>query len=228
MTTAATKLGVLLPFIGLAACAGVGGTELGEDRGWTLAHNNLHQIDGPPPRPGQDDRAFRVYRSGAPSRNTFAEWCEVYGIERVIVLNGDASNRELAYQSDGLCPDIEVLYDVKQDHGAPVSDGFLELFDAAVARAREDEVGLLFRCRTGSHRAGRTAAYYQMKHRDVELEDALEIMTRKGVAMWALNPVLVPQVRAMDDYIRGRPCAQPDEYCVEIDSSKWVPSHSTQ
>jgi protein-tyrosine phosphatase len=139
-----------------------------------------------------------------------------------MVLSGDAERREFEYQADGICPDIEVLYDVKQDHAEPVSDGFLGLFDREIERARGDGVGLLFRCRTGSHRAGRTAAYYQMKYQGLGVDEAIRIMTRKGVAMWALNPKLVPQVRAMDDYIRGRPCTQAAEYCVEVGSSKWV------
>jgi hypothetical protein len=215
-------MALALLLAGLLSCAGLRSTELDEDRGWTLAHDNLHQIDGPSPGPGQPERAFRVYRSGAPSRKTFARWCEIYGIERVIVMSGDAERRELEYQADDICPDIEVLYDVKQSHAEPVSDGFLEFFDREVERARHDGVGLLFRCRTGSHRAGRTAAYYQMKYQGVGVDEAIRIMTHKGVAMWALNPKLIPQVRAMDDYIRGRPCTQPEEYCVEIGSSKWV------
>jgi protein-tyrosine phosphatase len=215
-------MALLLLLAGLLSCAGLGSRELDEHRGWTLAHDNLHQVDGPKPGPGQPARGFRVYRSGAPSRKTFALWCETYGIERVIVLSGDAEHRELEYQTAGICPDIEVLYDVEQSHAEPVSDGFLELFDREVERARDDGVGLLFRCRTGSHRAGRTAAYYQMKYQGVDVDEAIRIMTRKGVAMWALNPKLVPQVRAMDEYIRGRPCTQPEQYCVEVGSSKWV------
>ncbi len=116
-----------------------------------------------------------------------------------------------------------MLYDVEQAYSESVSDGFLEFFDRQVERARSDGVGLLFRCQSGSHRAGRTAAYYQMKYRGIGVDEAIRIMTRKGVIMWALNPKLVPQVRAMDDYIRGRPCTQPEKYCVEIGSSKWVP-----
>lgn len=46
--------------------------ELLEGPGWTSVDNNLHQIDGP--SPGQPERAFRVYRSGSPSKETFAKW----------------------------------------------------------------------------------------------------------------------------------------------------------
>ena len=195
--------------------------ELDEDRGWTPLNNNLHQVDGPPP--GNPERAFRVYRSGAPSRSTFQNWCTVYGIERVIVMSGDAEAHELKYQGEGICQDIEVIYNIQQNHAEPVSDGFLEWFDAQVQRAEEDGVGLLFRCQTGSHRAGRTAAYYQMKYQGVPVDEAIEIMDHKGMLMPLFNPVLIPQVYALDDYIHGRPCSQEKKYCVEINSDKWLP-----
>ena len=79
------------------------------------------QIDGPPVGEGQPGRAFRVYRSGVPDKETFARWCSVYKIERAIVMSGSAEKNELAYQKEGICPDIEVVYNVLQNHAAPVS-----------------------------------------------------------------------------------------------------------
>lgn len=207
----------------LAGCAGMRSEELDPDRGWTWAHNNLHQIEGPDSLPAPPTPAFRLYRSGVPSRKTFEQWCSQYDIQRVIVLSGDAKSHEREYQADGLCPEIEVLYDIKQTYSDPVTDGFLTYLDAEIERARADGVGLLFRCQTGSHRTGRAAAWVQMKYQGIPVDEAIDTMTHKGVLMWALNPKLIPQVRAMDDYLHGRECSQPPKACVEIDSDRWVP-----
>jgi hypothetical protein len=196
--------------------------ELLDGPGYTHVDNNLHQIDGPPVGEGYPDRAFRVYRSGVPDKETFAKWCSVYKIERVIVMSGTAEQNELAYEKEGICPDIEVVYNVLQNHAAPVSDGFLKLFDKEIERAKQDNVGILFRCETGSHRAGRTAAYYQMKYQGLTADEAIAVMDYNGMMMPLFNPVLIPQVRALEDYIKGRPCSQPEMYCVEENSNKWV------
>ncbi len=189
--------------------------------GWTKVDNNLHQVDGPPA--GVDAEAdFRVYRSGAPAKETFAKWCEVYKIERVIVMSGTADKNELAYQAEGVCPDIEVVYNVKQSPMEPVSDEFLEFFDQEIERAREDRAGILFRCETGSHRAGRTAAYYQMKHQGLRPDEALAVMDYNGTVMFLFDHTLHPQVRAMHDHMNGKPCSVAERYCVE-DSNKWAP-----
>ncbi|MFO8058045.1 MAG: hypothetical protein R6V10_12180 [bacterium] len=188
--------------------------------GYTRTDNNLHQIDGPPP--GTED-AFRLYRSGAPPQETFAKWCKELGIKRAIVMSGDAEEYELAYQDEGICPGVEVIYNVKQDHNQPVSDGFLKWFDKQIEKARQDKVGILFRCYTGSHRAGRLAAYYQMKYQGLNSDEAIAVMTHKGMMMSLFNIVLIPQVRAMEDYIQGRPCGEIERMCVEKNSDKWMP-----
>lgn len=195
--------------------------ELLEGPGWTSVDNNLHQIDGP--SPGQPERAFRVYRSGSPSKETFAKWCGEYGIERVIVMSGNAASHELEYQAEGVCKDIEVIYDLEQKVGTPVSDGFLEFFEEEVKKAKDDGVGLLFRCHTGSHRAGRTAAYYQMKYQGMNAEDAIVVMDYNGMMMPLFDPALRPQVRAMSDYISGKPCSQEAKSCVAENSDRYMP-----
>ncbi len=214
---------VSISLVGLSGCAALSkpGTELDADRGWTVINNNLHQIEGP--LPAEPERAFRVYRSGAPSKETFELWCTEFGIERVIVLSGDAGKHELQYQSEGTCQDIEVIYNVEQSHTKPVSDGFLEFFEEQIEKAEQDNVGILFRCQTGSHRAGRTAAYYQMKYQGLSADQAIEIMDHKGLLMPLFDPDLVPQVQAMEDYLEGRECSQKEKYCVEINSDKWMP-----
>ncbi len=189
--------------------------------GYTSENNNLHRIDGPKPDPG-GQRSFRLYRSAAPSRETFSKWCSEYGIERVIVMDGTASTRELKFQREGVCEDIQVVYNVNQGL-TPVSDGFLEWFDKEVESAKNDKAGLLFRCKTGSHRTGRLAAYYQMKYQGVSLEDALAVMDHKGKMMEFWNMIFVPQVVAIDDYIQGKPCSQTGASCVVMDADFWVP-----
>ena len=199
--------------------AGDGSTPDYLGKPYTHELDNLHQIDGPPPDPHV--HAYRLYRSGSPSRETFSKWCSLYGIERVIVMDGSAQRRELEYQEQGICPDIQVVYNVTQGL-TPVGDGFLEFFDSQVDSAREDDTGLLFRCKTGSHRTGRLAAYYQMKYMGMSLDRALAIMQHKGTMMHVWNPLLIPQVKAMKQYIDGRPCTHITG-CVIDNSDIWVP-----
>jgi hypothetical protein len=186
--------------------------ELVQGPGWTAENNNLHQIDGPPP--GDPPGAFRVYRSGMPTAETYAKWCKDYGIERSIVLAGDAGTHELAYSKQGTCPDFKVLYNETQSPSVPLTAEFLKFFDDEIARAKADHVGILLRCQTGSHRAGRLAAYYQMKYQGLSADEAIAVMDYNGTMMPLFDPVLRPQVRALDDYIHGRPCSQPAKYCV--------------
>ncbi|HUT56135.1 MAG TPA: hypothetical protein VM658_22275 [bacterium] len=188
---------------------------------FTRVNNNLHQVDGEPAGPGHPEKAYRLYRSGAPSKKTFAKWCDEYHVERVIVLSGDAADNELAYQAKGICPEIKVVYDVKQ-HSSALGDGFLKLFDEQVAAARRDRAGLLIRCQMGAHRTGRLAAYYQMKYQGLSADQAIAVMERLGLKMDTATE-LVPQVKALDDYIHNRPCSQPAPACVIINSKKWVP-----
>ena len=195
-----------------------------EGPGYTAVDNNLHQVDGPAVGSGQPDKAFRVWRSGAPSKETFAKWCSVDHIERVIDMSGTAKSHELKYQAEGVCPGIQVIYTVEQNHAEPVSDGFLTFFDAEMARAKQDNVGILFRCQTGSHRAGRAAAYYQMKYQGLTADQAIAVMDHNGMMMPIFDPVLVPQVKAMNDYIAHRPCSQEKKWCVEENSQKWAPA----
>lgn len=195
----------------LVSCAPKVRPELTSGPRWTTVNNNLHQIEGSAP----DGRpAFRVYRSGAPSRETFAKWCGEYQIKRVIVMAGDADSHELKYQKEGVCPDIEILYNVEQKLEVPVTEEFLAFFDNEVARAKQDGVGLLFRCQTGSHRAGRMAAYYQMKYQGLTADEAIAVMDYKGLLMPLFDAWLRPQVRALYDYIHGRECSQRENACV--------------
>ena len=180
--------------------------------GWTTVDNNLKQIDGPPP---DGKPAFRVYRSGMPSKETFAKWCTVYQIQHVIVMSGDAATHELAYQKQGICPNIEIIYDVEQKVQEPVTEEFLEFFDAQVEQSRKEGVGLLFRCQTGSHRTGRLAAYYQMKYQGLTCDEAITVMDHCGVMMPVFDAWLKPQVRAIDDHLKGQKCSQNGNACVQ-------------
>lgn len=220
------KIFFALVWIGVlsAACAAKTPVrpELLEGQGYTRMDSNLHQVDGPPAGPGSAP-AFRLFRSGAPSRETFAKWCRDYQIERVIVLAGTAEDYELKYQAEGICPDIQVIYNEHQTVSAPLSDGFLQWFDAQVDAARRDQAGLLFRCQTGSHRAGRLAAYYQMKYQGLGVDEALAVMDHNGMLMWLFDPKLKPQVRALAEFIQGQPCGQKPKACVRMNSTGYLP-----
>ena len=193
-----------------------------QDPGYTKKDNNLHQIAGPAPGQGAA-KAYRLYRSGAPSQKTFAKWCSEYGIERVIVMSGDAESHEFQYQSQGVCPNLKVVYNVKQKVGEPVSDAFLQWFDDQVESAQRDQVGLLFRCQTGSHRTGRLAAYYQMKYEGLSRQDAIAVMNHLGLLMPLFDLPLKPQVRALDEFIQGQPCDQRKKACVAVNSRRYLP-----
>jgi protein-tyrosine phosphatase len=163
---------------------------------------NLHLVDQLP-------NGFKIYRSGVPTENDLREYSEL-GIEEIAVLSGDASRRESRFQR--LVPDLEVVYNEKQDEKIPLTQAFLEWFDEWVTDAREDGKVIAFRCRCGCHRTGRLAAYYQMKYQGLGADAAIEIMNRLGRNMFR-HPSLEPQVRALEDYIHGRPCSQEKKYC---------------
>jgi len=217
-------LGAILVGLMVTACAAKAQVrpELLEGPGYTRTDNNLHQLEGPPA--GRDAApAFRLYRSGAPSRETFAKWCSEYQIQRVIVLSGTAEKYEHKYQADGICPEIQVLYNEHQTVGEPVSDGFLQWFDQQVEAARRDQVGLLWRCQTGSHRAGRLAAYHQMKAQGLSAEEAIAVMNHNGMLMPLFNLKLKPQVRALSEHLQGQPCTQKKKSCVQVNSEAYLP-----
>jgi protein tyrosine/serine phosphatase len=183
-------------------------------KNWTPADNNLHQIEGP--APGKDaPKAFRLYRSGAPTKETFAKWCSEYKIDEVIDMAGTAKEHELAYQKQGVCPNIKVIYSETQDANKPVTEEFLQFFDQEIGKAKLSKTGVLFRCTSGSHRTGRLAAYYQMKYQNLTPDQAINEMNKNGVAMPVYEKTLVAQVKALNDYIHGKPCSQPKNLCVK-------------
>ena len=182
---------------------------------YTKVDNNLHQIDGP--APGKDaSQAFRVYRSGSPSKETFAKWCGEYEIDEVIDMAGTAQTHELAYQQQGVCPNIKVIYSEAQDVNQPATEEFLQFFDQEIEKARLNKTGLLFRCACGCHRTGRLAAYYQMKYQDLTPDQAIREMNKNGKGMSVHQAALVGQINALNDYIHGRPCSQPKKFCLKM------------
>jgi hypothetical protein len=130
------------------------------------------------------------------------------------VMSGDAQSHEKKYQAEGVCPNIEVIYDRNQRWDRPVERQFLEWFDGEVDRAKKDGAGLLFRCVTGSHRTGRIAAYYRMKYQDMSVGDAIKEMNNTGTLMPFFGMWMTPQVRAIDDYVHHRPCSRLNPMCV--------------
>jgi len=181
---------------------------------WSSTDNNLHQVDGPAAGKSAPE-AFRVYRSGSPTKETFAKWCSDYKIGLVIDMAGTAKDHELAFQEKGICPKIKVIYTEKQNPNKPATEEFLNFFDAQIAKARKDGKGILFRCTTGSHRTGRLAAYYQMKYMGLEPPQAIDEMNRNGVLMPVYETTLVRQIYALHDYLHSLPCSQREGSCVK-------------
>jgi hypothetical protein len=167
---------------------------------------NLHLIDHLP-------NGFKIYRSGLPNEYDLQEFHEL-GIEEIAVMSGDARRHEIRHSR--LVPGLKVVYNQRQDVNIPLTSSFLEWFDSWVTEARQQGKVIAFRCRCGCHRTGRLAAYYQMKYQKVPVESALTIMNRLGRNM-SFHPELEPQARALEDYIRNRPCSQEERYCVEDD-----------
>jgi protein-tyrosine phosphatase len=127
------------------------------------------------------------------------------------VLAGSADENELRHRS--ACPDLEIVYDERQDANKPLDTEFLAWFDRWVEAARRDGKKIAFRCSCGCHRTGRLAAYYQMKYQHLALEDALVVMYARGKS-WERHKNIEPQVRALKDHLDGKPCSQEPEYCV--------------
>jgi hypothetical protein len=168
------------------------------------AAGNLHLIESLP-------NGFAIYRSGKPETCAeVAEYC-MLGITEIAVLAGNAKKAEELCED--ACPELEVVYDEKQDAHIPLSDDFLEWFDDWVEEARNEGKKIAIRCNCGCHRTGRLAAYYQMKYQNIPLKEALQTMYDLG-ENWFLHRDLAPQVRALKDYIEEKPCSQALEYCV--------------
>jgi protein-tyrosine phosphatase len=136
--------------------------------------NNLHLIEALP-------NGFALYRSGSPSEEDVAEYREL-GIEEMAVLAGNADKHELKYRDQH--PDLKIVYNSKQKALVPLDDEFLDWFDTWVEEARREGKKIAFRCNCGCHRAGRLAAYYQMKWQNLSYEDATIIMNEHGKHMW--------------------------------------------
>lgn len=164
---------------------------------------------------------FALYRSGGLSRAELARVCEK-GVREIVVMNGTAASRECVWREE-VCPGLAVRYDRKQDVGIPLSAAFLESFDAWVVRAQSAGTPILVRCTHGWHRTGRLSAYYRMRFQDLPVQDALTLIHAYGHFMW-WHPYLEPQVRALADYVAGRPCGTESKHCVRTD----VPESGTR
>lgn len=165
---------------------------------------NIHLIDY------EKDSGFAIYRYGGPDKKGVEGLCAL-GVDEVMVLSGDASDHEYKYQE--ACPNLKVIYNYKQSANIPLTVDFLNFFDQWVADAKANGKKIAFRCSCGCHRTGRLAAYYQMKYQKLVDADAIAIMLKHGKYMF-LHPQLKPQVRALKDYLLGKPCEEEKKHCV--------------
>jgi hypothetical protein len=170
--------------------------------------DNLHLMD-------YRDNGFMLFRSGIPSEDDFKEWCDL-GITEVMVLSGDAFEREEVLQHH--CPELNVVFDIRQEHREPLSASFLQKFDQWIEGGQRKGKKLLFRCHCGCHRTGRLAAYYEMKYLDKPFDKVIEHLNRYGRDM-KHHGYLVRQIEALDDYRKGSACrftgAKKRKYCVK-------------
>jgi protein-tyrosine phosphatase len=137
-----------------------------------------------------------------------------------MVLSGTAEKHEVRYAKE--CPTLKVIYNVAQSTGTPVDRAFLEYFDSWVEDAKRNGKKIAFRCQCGCHRTGRLAAYYEIKFMKRTLKQATANLTRHG--QWMLfYPHIYKQVRAINDYVRDRPCSTKRKYCVRETSFLELP-----
>ncbi|MBF0206782.1 MAG: dual specificity protein phosphatase family protein [Oligoflexia bacterium] len=153
---------------------------------------------------------FALYRSGWPDEELINEYCK-RGITEIMVLSGNAEELEQKYKN--ICPDLNIVYNQKQDPGTPLDNLFLQQFDDWIARAQSQGKRVAIRCDCGSHRTGRLAAYYQMKYQHLTNEDAKAILGAKGKWM-LLYPNIYRQVDGLSDYIHGKSCSVDRKDCV--------------
>jgi hypothetical protein len=163
---------------------------------------NLHLIEELP-------NGFAIYRSGSTSKEDVAEYKDL-GIEEMAVLSGNADRYELKYRDQH--PGLKIVYNMAQNASVPLDDEFLDWFDAWVEAARQAGKKIAFRCNCGCHRAGRLAAYYQMKWQNLTHEDATIIMEAHGKHMWNYR-YLWDQVAVLADRIKAQR-AEKDELIV--------------
>ena len=171
------------------------------------APNNLHLIDE------DKNTGFQIYRSGRPyvgAKRELRKWCRM-GISEVFVLSGNGDKVEIKKQK--ACPGLKVQYDERQYINSNVTTDFLRQFDEWVLDAQAKGKKILFRCNCGCHRTGRLAAYYRMRFNQWSAQDAIQEMLDLGKFM-KQHPMLPPQVRALEEYILGKPCSQLQKHCV--------------
>jgi hypothetical protein len=156
------------------------------------------------------DTGFALYRSGRLSPADIEEMCG-YGIEEILVLDGEGAERECRYQKI-TCPGLRVRYDFTQEEDRPVSIDFLKAFDAWIEEAQTNGTKVAIRCRHGWHRTGRLVAYYRIRFEGVAATEAIKEMQDIGHMMWR-HPTLNSQVEAYEDIVAGRPCASGPESC---------------
>ena len=158
-----------------------------------ISAKNLHLIESLP-------NGFAIYRSGDPSPKDMREFKRL-GIEEMAVLTGDAKKKELKFHH--VYPGLRIVYNEKQDHRIPLDEEFLDWFDSWIETARADGKIIAFRCHCGCHRAGRLAAYYQMRWQNLTFDDASVLMREYGKNMGAYGH-LWDQVRQLEERIPGR------------------------
>lgn len=165
---------------------------------------NLHKIDV------DEVSGFSIYRLGVPKKIDMRLLCQM-GITEIMVLSGDAEDVE--YKNQNECPQLKVIYNIKQESEVPLDASFLQFFDQWVEDAKLTGKKIAFRCQCGCHRTGRLAAYYNMKYLNWSADEAIDDMNGKGKLM-RFYKHLIPQVRDLRDYIDGVECQQENKYCV--------------
>ena len=147
---------------------------------------------------------FALYRSGWLASDHLESLCRA-GVEEILILDGSAGERECRMRRE-TCPGLRILQPPKQDARIPVEAAFLAL-----------------RCRHGWHRTGRLVAYYRLRFGRWSTERAIDEMLEVGRWM-SRHPQLVPQVRAMAEFIAYLPCTEDPRDCVRHSADPEAPA----
>ena len=163
---------------------------------------NIHLLD-------TNNNGFEIYRMGAPGPKDMKTLCDK-GISEVLVLSGNSHKHEQRYND--FCPGIKIV-EVSQSVSTPLNHDFLQKFDEMISKAKSEGKKIAFRCTAGAHRTGRLSAYYELKYKHLELDQALNNMKHRGLINDILFPQLTPQVEELNRYINGDACVQ-KPHCV--------------
>lgn len=125
----------------------------------------------------QKENGYKLFRMGAPSKRG-ARRIKEQGIKKIIVLSGDSAIFERKHFNKNECP--EIVIEENQSSKVPLTDEFLDRFDAEIAKAKKNGEAIAIRCQIGCHRTGRLAFYYEVRYMGRSFDEARANYIKNG------------------------------------------------